>query len=50
MSFGNKRLDASYDKWVTQTPEDYFGNEEEEEEEEVVRELLQEVKDRNEVR
>lgn len=25
MSFGDKRLDAAYDRWVTQTPEEYFG-------------------------
>jgi len=25
MSFGNKRLDRSFDNWVTQTPEEYFG-------------------------
>lgn len=25
MSFGNKQLDNAYDKWVTQTPEEYFG-------------------------
>ena len=27
MSFGTKSLDDSYDKWVTQTPEEYFGTE-----------------------
>lgn len=25
MSFGNKQLDRAYDRWVTQTPEEYFG-------------------------
>lgn len=32
MSFGDKRLDAAYDRWATQTPEEYFGEEEEDEE------------------
>ena len=32
MSFGNKQLDQAYDRWVTQTPEEYFGLEEEPEE------------------
>jgi transposase len=25
MSFGSKRLDRAYDRYVTQTPEDYYG-------------------------
>ena len=32
MTFGNKQLDEAYDRWVTQTPEEYFGLKEEEEE------------------
>ena len=32
MSFGSKQLDDAYDKWATQTPEDYFGADEGEEE------------------
>ena len=31
MSFGDKRLDESYDRWVTQTPEEYYGYNEDEE-------------------
>ena len=34
MGFGSKRLDAAYDKWVTQTPEEYFGENEEDEDDE----------------
>lgn len=34
MSFGSKRLDASYDRWITQTPEEFFGVDEDEEDEE----------------
>ena len=33
MGFGSKRLDAAYDKWVTQTPEEFFGEEEDDENE-----------------
>jgi hypothetical protein len=25
MSFGSKRLDEAFDRWITQTPEEYFG-------------------------
>jgi len=32
MSFGSKRLDDSFDRWVTQTPEEYYGTEDEDEE------------------
>jgi len=33
MGFGSKRLDAAYDKWVTQTPEEagYYKEEEDDE-------------------
>ena len=33
MSFGNKKLDAAYDKWVTRTPEEagYYEDDEDEE-------------------
>jgi len=31
MTFGSKRLDDAYDKWATQTPEDYFGYDEDDE-------------------
>lgn len=35
MTFGNKKLDAAYDKWVTRTPEEagYYEDDEEEYEE-----------------
>ena len=42
MSFGDKRLDASYDRWITQTPEEYFGIEDEEEDDFTV---IEEAKD-----
>ncbi len=29
MSFGNKRLDRAFDRWITQTPEEYYGLDEE---------------------
>lgn len=25
MSFGNKQLDDAYDRWKTQSPDDYYG-------------------------
>lgn len=35
MSFGNKRLDAAYDRWVTRTPEEagYYEDDEDDEDE-----------------
>lgn len=33
MGFGSKRLDAAYDRWVTQTPEEFFREEEDDENE-----------------
>jgi len=29
MTFGSKRLDDAYDRWATQTPDEYFGEDEE---------------------
>lgn len=48
MSFGNKRLDDAYDRWVTQTPEEYFGYDEEqlEQEEYDDEEIIEEKKRR----
>ena len=34
MTFGSRKIDDAYDRWVTQTPEEYFGLEEEDEDEE----------------
>jgi hypothetical protein len=34
MSFGDRRLDRALDNWLTQTPEDYFGEEKDDEPEE----------------
>ena len=34
MSFGDKKLDAAYDRWATRSPPEYDEDDDEEEEEE----------------
>jgi hypothetical protein len=51
MSFGDRRLDQAYDRWATQTPEEYYGMDESEEdidhEEEIRKELKKKIKTDN---